>query len=224
MENATRTARHPSVNSPASDVSARARHGDCTARSIVYSRKDWGRWPRQNQCKLLNSSKRYGERVTHKESDFYKGWNAWVLFFVVAVPLGLVFIEYIVRKDVCGPKPNCHPLDFFAPTMTAAAIALVLPGMSLPREIGKLHDVATAEARRTHRWTRFFWASKVALAILSVAFALATFFVWGLVLGPEESASIQDKWTQLQTIASIFYAVGAVLTLFKTGLEWYGND
>jgi hypothetical protein len=129
----------------------------------------------------------------------------------------------------------------------AAALALVLPGMSWPKAMSELHNVPAApsplkmapwtylvkrvawarineKALRANRWTRFFWYGKAVLAVLSVVFAIATFAAWGLILDPHEGANIPDQWTTLQTVAGIFYAVASVLTIGKTGLEWYGND
>jgi hypothetical protein len=204
---------------------------------------------------LRRWSKNKGEKVAStgstsnetKTSGPHKGWNFAVLIGVVVVPILLVFVEYLRRKDVCTPVEHCHAFDFLAPTVMAAALALVLPGMTWPAPMSELHRVpaapcpfkiapwtyitawrewakANGKARKNNRWTRFFWHGKAALAVLSGMFAIATFVAWALILDPHEGANIPDKWTTLQTTASIFYGVASVLTMAKTGLEWYGND
>ncbi|WP_321813348.1 MULTISPECIES: hypothetical protein [unclassified Paraburkholderia] len=169
-----------------------------------------------------------------------QGWNWLVIAIVAIAPLVLILVEYKLRDELCALHlvESCHPLDFFAPTMMAAALTMALPCLSMPGSLPVLKvlpdppSIFKHAARRQwlranrlaihhNRRKRYQWYASATVAIFAFFLSCGIFTIWLLRLHPEGSASIGVTWGKPQEESCIAYALATTLTLAQTSLERY---
>lgn len=145
------------------------------------------------------------------------GWNLAVVLATVVLPFALVAIEWSMRMHVCEARADahCHALAFFAPTLTAAALALFIPCMLMPLA-GKAAHQDTPNANGAARRIVFF---DLAISYLAGILTLAIFVMWLVVLRPLDDARFAEVWGLPEFSACLVYALAGILTFFKFSLE-----
>ncbi|MFD1554265.1 hypothetical protein ACFSHT_01315 [Paraburkholderia silviterrae] len=174
----------------------------------------------------------------HSAHAWTQGWNWLVIAIVVVAPLVLILVEYKLRDELCALRARhaYHPLDFFSPTMMAAALTMALPCMSMPGSLPRLIALprppsifyfsyrrrwacAHRAGIRHNRTARYLWHANVGVAVFALFLSCGIFVLWLLRLHPEGSASIADTWGTPQKESCTAYGIAASLTLLKATLE-----
>ena len=172
-----------------------------------------------------------------------RGWNLLATFAILLGPAALILAEFVVRKTWCDMHPpltgfECNPMEFYAPTLLAASIVLLLPGLlhPAPPEYHALAPCppmtlsirwvrqwrrwrgATALLRARNRWTMLCYWTDRSLVWVSVVLAAAGWIFWlaALLTGLAHS-DIVLRMVRMPSVltAQIFYGLAVFLAFLK---------